>query len=154
MYIVYVKATFNPLQGFALAIFTILYMGVCAQQHRIVTGKYNSSSCVIFRGGNKYLHKLNFGQLYINCTLIVLDMLLRLTSTVCSFLKSICVFVCVFNCIFDSYVYSSPHHSMVYKSSSNNITTYCNINKRYEASGVLAIGCMIYCFVNLLPGIS
>lgn len=90
----------------------------------------------------------------INCTLIVLDMLLRLTSTVCSFLKSICVFVCVFNCIFDSYVYSSPHHSMVYKSSSNNITIYCNINKRYEASGVLAIGCMIYCFVNLLPGIS
>ena len=71
-----------------------------------------------------------------------------------SCLKYLWVFVCIFNYILDSYVYSSPHQSMVYIVASNNLSTYCNIFQRYETNGVLAIGCMIYCFINLLPGIS
>ena len=122
-------------------------MGVCPQHHRIVTGKYNSSSCVIFRGGNKFLHRLNLGQIYINCTSIVLDMLLRLTSNIFSCIKNLWVFVCILNCIFDSYVYSSPHQSMGYMAASNSLSTYCNVYQRYEANGVLAIGCIIYCFI-------
>ena len=33
--------------------------------------------------------------------------------------------------------------------SSNNLTTYCSLNKRYDANGVLAIGCIAHSVVAM-----